>query len=388
MAAPTIGSDERPVVVDPERDRRFMAAALALARRNLGRAWPNPSVGAILVHETENGARVVGRGVTAPGGRPHAEVVALAEAGELARGATLYVTLEPCSHHGRTAPCSDALIAAGVARVVSAVEDPNPEVAGDGHRALAAAGIAVTVGVGEAEARRVNAGHISRVTRHRPHVLLKLAVSADGMIGKAGAGQVAITGPESRTRVHVMRARADAIAIGIETALNDDPDLTCRLPGMAGWSPVRVVFDTAARLPLASKLVRSAATVPVWTIIGEDAPADRRAALEAAGVTTIPVRHAGDGRIDLRAALETLAACGITILMVEGGARLASALVDGGYVDEATIFMASGRVGAGGIAALGDMPLARLTGDPAFEVVEARPYGADRMTRYWRKRES
>src|SRR3954471_13570565 len=199
-------------------DQRFMALALALGRRGLGRTWPNPAVGAVIVKD----GVIVGRGWTQPGGRPHAEVDALKRAGEAARGATLYVTLEPCSHQGKSPPCADAVIAAGIARVVSAIEDPNPEVAGQGHARLRAAGIAVDVGLLAEVAARDHAGHFRRIRDRRPHVILKLAVSADDRIAAAGHRPVAITGDAARTRVHLLRAQCDAILVGIGTALADD----------------------------------------------------------------------------------------------------------------------------------------------------------------------
>src|SRR5579871_2904689 len=223
-------------------DQRFMSLALTLGRRGLGNTWPNPAVGAVVVRRDGNEPVVVGRGWTQPGGRPHAETEALRRAGAAARGATLYATLEPCSHHGKTPPCTDAIIAAGIARVVSAIEDPNA-LAGRGHALLRARGITVDVGVGAAEARRAHAGHIRSVCDNRPHVTLKLAVSADGKVALAGRKPAPITGETARARVHLMRAMNDAILIGIGTALADDPQLTCRLPGMAARSPVRVVLD-------------------------------------------------------------------------------------------------------------------------------------------------
>jgi diaminohydroxyphosphoribosylaminopyrimidine deaminase / 5-amino-6-(5-phosphoribosylamino)uracil reductase len=263
-------------------DQRFMSLALALGRRGLGNTWPNPAVGAVVVrHDGE--PVIVGRGWTQPGGRPHAETEALRRAGSAARGATLYATLEPCSHHGKTPPCTDAIIAAGITRVVSAIEDPNA-LAGRGHALLRRSGIAVDVGVCAAEARRAHAGHIRSVCDRRPHVFLKLAVSADGKVALAGRKPVPITGEAARARVHLMRAMNDAILIGIGTALADDPQLTCRLPGMASRSPVRVVLDAGLRLPVASALVRSARETPVWVITGESAPAEAETALAARGV--------------------------------------------------------------------------------------------------------
>ncbi len=261
-------------------DLRFMNAALALGRRGLGRTWPNPAVGAVIVKD----GIIVGRGWTQPGGRPHAEVEALRRAGDAARGATLYVTLEPCSHHGKSPPCADAIVAAGISRVISALEDPNPEVAGKGHARLRSAGIIVDVGAGEAEARRDHAGHLRRMQDGRPHVMLKLAISADGKVAAADRRPLPITGEAVRERVHLMRAQSDAILIGVGTALADDPMLTCRLPGLAAASPVRVVLDSALRLPLNSRLVQSAREVPVWVLAGLEAPLAAEASLRAHGV--------------------------------------------------------------------------------------------------------
>ncbi len=284
-------------------DARFMALALALGRRGLGRTWPNPAVGAVIVKD----GVIVGRGWTQPGGRPHAEVEALRRAGTPARGATLYVTLEPCSHHGKSPPCADAIIAAGVTRVVSALEDPNPEVAGAGHARLRAAGIAVEIGLGADEARRDHAGHIRRMRDGRPHVTLKLAISADGKAGAAGRQPVAITGEAVRERVHLMRAQSDAIIVGIGTALADDPLLTCRLPGMAEQSPVRIVLDSALRLPLGSRLVRSARQAPVWLMAAMQAPDVAEESLQAHGIRVLRVAGSS-GRLDLMAVLERIAA--------------------------------------------------------------------------------
>ena len=262
-----------------------MQLALALGRRGLGRTWPNPAVGAVVVKD----GVIVGRGWTQPGGRPHAEPEALRRAGEAARGATLYVTLEPCSHFGKSPPCVDAVIASGIARVVSAIEDPNPEVAGQGHAKLRAAGIAVDVGLGAAEAARDHAGHFRRIRDKRPHVILKLAVSADDKIGAAGHKPVAITGEAAKTRVHLLRAQCDAILVGIGTVLADDPLLTCRLPGMEARSPVRVVLDRALRLPGTSKLVQSARQTPLWVMTSDFAEAPAAMKLGAAGAQVMRV---------------------------------------------------------------------------------------------------
>ncbi|HKD29970.1 MAG TPA: bifunctional diaminohydroxyphosphoribosylaminopyrimidine deaminase/5-amino-6-(5-phosphoribosylamino)uracil reductase RibD [Xanthobacteraceae bacterium] len=276
-------------------DERFMSLALALGRRGLGNAWPNPAVGAVVVrHDGE--PVIVGRGWTQPGGRPHAETEALRRAGAAARGATLYATLEPCSHQGKTPPCTDAIIAAGIVRVVSAIEDPNA-LAGRGHALLRECGITVDVGVGAAEARRAHAGHIRRVCDHRPHVSLKLAVSADGKAGLADRKPVSVTGEAARARVHLMRAMNDAILVGVGTALADDPQLTCRLPGMAAFSPVRVVLDAGLRLPVTGALVRSAPETPVWVIADERAPAEAEAVLVARGVEVFRIPAASPSRL-------------------------------------------------------------------------------------------
>ena len=359
-----------------EEDRRFVALALGLGRRGLGRTWPNPAVGAVIVRRDRGQPRIVGRGWTQPGGRPHAEIEALRRAGEAARGADLYVTLEPCSHHGKSPPCADAIIAAGVARVVSAIEDPNPEVAGAGYARLRAAGLAVTVGVGAGEARLDHAGHLRRMRDGRPHVVLKLAISVDGKVGSAGRKPVAITGEAVRDRVHLMRAQSDAVMIGIGTALADDPMLTCRLPGMAASSPVRIVLDSGLRLPLGSRLMQSAREVPVWAVAGAEASRRAEKALTAESVTVLRAAHA-HGRLDLAAALKLIAARGITRLMVEGGPTLAAALLAADLIDEAVLFHSPTVVGADGVDALEGMPLAALTESQRLKCVASESVGAD-----------
>jgi diaminohydroxyphosphoribosylaminopyrimidine deaminase/5-amino-6-(5-phosphoribosylamino)uracil reductase len=353
-------------------DARFMALALFLGRRGLGRTRPNPAVGAVIVKD----GLIVGRGWTQPGGRPHAEVEALRRAGEAARGATLYVTLEPCSHHGKSPPCADAIVAAGVARVVFALEDPNPKVAGAGHARLRAAGIAVDVGIGAPQARRDLAGHIRRMRDGRPNVMLKLAVSADGKAGATGRRPLAITGERVHDRVHLLRAQSDAIMIGIGTALADDPMLTCRLPGMAEYSPVRVVLDSALRLPHGTRLVRTARAVPVWAVAGRQGPSAAEAALAAEGVEILRAPGQG-GRLDLSAVLKLLAERGITRLMVEGGPTLAAALITADLVDEAVLFQSPKVVGADGIEALEGLPLSALTQSPHLVSVRSEAAGAD-----------
>jgi len=360
-------------------DQRFMQLALSLGRRGQGCTFPNPAVGAVVVRD----GVIVGRGWTQPGGRPHAEPEALRRAGAAARGATLYVTLEPCSHFGKSPPCVDAVVASGIARVVSAIEDPNPEVAGQGHAKLRAQGITVDVGLCADEAARDHAGHFRRIHDRRPHVVLKLAVSADGRIGAAGHKPVAITGEAARNRVHLLRAQSDAILVGIGTVLADDPLLTCRLPGMETRSPVRVVLDRSLRIPGTSRLVQSARQTPLWVMTSETAEAAAAMKLGAAGAQVIRVAATG-AELDLKAVLRALAEKGITRLMVEGGARVASSFVAAGLADEIWLLRGPETIGVGGVPALDALPLAAITQSPAFKVRASEILQNDTLTIYER----
>jgi diaminohydroxyphosphoribosylaminopyrimidine deaminase/5-amino-6-(5-phosphoribosylamino)uracil reductase len=364
-------------------DQRFMQLALALGRRGQGRCWPNPAVGAVIVKD----GVIVGRGWTQPGGRPHAEVEALARAGEAARGATLYVTLEPCSHHGKSPPCADAVIAAGIARVVSAIEDPNPEVAGQGHARLRAAGIVVDVGLSAAEAAHDHAGHFRRIRDKRPHVILKLAVSSDDRIAAAGRKPVAITGEAAKARVHLLRAQCDAILVGIGTVLADDPLLTCRLPGMAAQSPVRVVLDRALRIPGTSRLVHSARETPLWVMTSNvsEAPAAMKLGAAGAQVIRVATTSAPPPGLDLMAVLHALADKGITRLLVEGGSRVASSFVAADLADEVWLLRGEGGIGADGVAALDALPLSAITQSPQFKVRATERLQSDTLTIYERR---
>jgi diaminohydroxyphosphoribosylaminopyrimidine deaminase / 5-amino-6-(5-phosphoribosylamino)uracil reductase len=363
-------------------DVRFMQLALTLGRRGQGRTWPNPAVGAVIVKD----GVIVGRGWTQPGGRPHAEVEALGRAGDAARGATLYATLEPCSHFGKSPPCADAIIAAGVSRVVSATADPNPEVAGQGHARLRAAGIAVDIGTGAAEAARDHAGHIRRITEGRPHVILKLAVSSDDKIGAAGGKPVAVTGEAARSRVHLLRAQCDAILVGIGTVLADDPLLTCRLPGMAKQSPVRVVLDRALRLPGTSALVHSARETPLWVMTSNlsEAPAAMKLGAAGAQVIRVATTTTPPPGLDLAAVLRALAGKGITRLLVEGGSRVASSFVAANLVDEVWLLRGPDPIGDDGIAALDALPLIAITGSPKFKTHASEMLQRDTLTIYER----
>lgn len=356
-----------------------MAAALRLSRKHLGLTATNPSVGTLIVRDDEAGPIVVGRGVTAIGGRPHAETEALAEAGEHARGATAYVTLEPCAHHGRTPPCAEALVAAGVRRVVGAASDPDSRVSGKGYAILRGAGIEVTEGVLAAEANNQLAGYLNRSLKKRPEVTLKLALSADGMIGVTGRGQIPITGSVARSQVHLMRAESDAILIGAGTARADDPELTVRLPGLGKRSPVRIVLDPDAGTDPHSKLVASAGSTPTWLAVGPNAAADRKQKIEQAGLRLLAAELA-DGRIALPELLDDLAAQGITTVLVEGGAQTAHAFLADGLVDRIVLFLGAVAIGSGGIAA----PVGPSTVPAGFQLVRHDRFGDDQCMEFVR----
>lgn len=352
-------------------DEGHMAHALRLAARGLGTVWPNPAVGCVLVKD----GLVVGRGWTQPGGRPHAEVRALQQAGAAARGATAHVTLEPCAHHGQTPPCAEALIAAGVARVVTALTDPDPRVSGKGHRMLRAAGIVVSEGVLTAEATQLNAGFLKRVIRGLPFVTLKLAATLDGRIATATGESRWITGPQSRRKVHALRLSHDAVMVGSGTALADDPDLTVRDLG-APWQPVRIVLDRALCHDPASRLGRTATASPVWLLHGPAAPDARRAAWSATGATLIEVAEA-EGGLDLTAALSALAQRGITRILSEGGGTVAAGLLTAGLVDELALFTGAVLIGADGRPALGALGLAALAAASRPVLRETQVLGPD-----------
>jgi diaminohydroxyphosphoribosylaminopyrimidine deaminase/5-amino-6-(5-phosphoribosylamino)uracil reductase len=355
-------------------DIRFMDLALGLGRRGLGNVWPNPAVGCVVVR---NG-RVVGRGWTRPGGRPHAETVALAQAGAAARGATAYVTLEPCAHHGRTPPCAEALVAAGVARVVTAIEDPDPRVAGRGHALLRAAGIAVETGIGAAAARRDQAGFLSRVLHGRPMVTLKLATSLDGRIATASGESRWITGAGARRLVHGLRLAHDAVLVGGGTARADDPELTVRDLG-AARQPVRAVASHGLDLPAGGRLAASAGQGPLWLLHGAEGDAvapDRAEAWRRSGAHLLPVASRG-GRLEPSALLSSLADRGITRVFCEGGGSLAAALLRAGLVDRLAVFTAGVALGAEGRPSLGPLGIDRLSAAQRFSLVEVREVEGD-----------
>lgn len=360
-------------------DDAWMRAALALAARGLGRVAPNPAVGCVLVKD----GRAVGRGWTQPGGRPHAERVALDRAGPLARGADAYVTLEPCAHHGRTPPCANALAAAGVARVICPLTDPDPRVAGRGFARLRDAGIRVEVGLMAEQAAAVNAGFLMRLRAGRPHLTLKLAATLDGRIATATGESQWISGPEARAEAHLLRARSDAILVGSGTAIADDPSLTVRLPGLEDRSPIPVVLDGRARLPLTAGLARDAAARGTIVIHHAGADPTRVQALTDAGVRCIEV-PADAGRLSLGDALGALGALGITRAMCEGGGQIAAALLRADLVDELFWVAAGAVIGAEGLPGIGPLGLTALSGAPRFARQETRPVGADVLTRWTR----
>ncbi len=361
-------------------DRGHMLAALGLARRGLGIVWPNPAVGCVIVRD----GLVVGRGWTQPGGRPHAESEALAMAGTAAKGATAYVTLEPCAHQGKTPPCADALIAAGIARVVVAVTDPDPRVSGRGLDRLRAAGVTVDLGVLADEAGALNAGFFMTVKSGRPLVTLKLATSLDGRIATHSGESRWITGETARAVAHILRAESDAILVGSGTALIDDPDLTCRLPGMSDRSPVRVVVDGRLRLPLTSRVVETAGSVATWVITLPDHDEARARAYTDAGVKILKASPGRDHLIDLEKAMETLAANGMTRVLVEGGAHLSAALLRAGLVDRLAWLRAPRLLGGDGLPAAVAFGVDHLSQTPHFALLESRRAGNDTLELYER----
>ncbi|UUX50231.1 bifunctional diaminohydroxyphosphoribosylaminopyrimidine deaminase/5-amino-6-(5-phosphoribosylamino)uracil reductase RibD [Nisaea acidiphila] len=361
-----------------QSDTFFMQHALALARRGLGRVAPNPAVGCVIV----NDGVIVGRGWTQPGGRPHAEPVALKDAGELSRGATVYVSLEPCAHHGASPPCTDALIAAGVARVVYALRDPDPRVDGAGHTKLSEAGIDIAAGVLEKEAEDLNIGFLSRIRRNRPAVTLKLASSLDGKVALSNGRSQWITGAGARAVSHQIRATHDAIMTGIGTVLADDPALTCRLPGLFDRSPLRVILDGGLRLTPDQIVAETAREVPtvVFTAVSADSP--NAAALHAGGVEIVGDMPVTENRLDLDAILAALAERGVTRLMIESGGELATTFLRRELVDELVWFRAPAIIGADGIGAVRDLGLELLEFMPRFERRDVRNVGEDLVETY------
>jgi len=371
-------------MADSSADRKFMQAALALAGRGLGNVWPNPAVGCVIVKD----GIVVGRGWTQPGGRPHAETEALARAGDAARGATAYVSLEPCSHTGQTGPCADALVAAGVARVVAAMVDPDERVSGSGLARMQAAGVSVESGLMAAEAAALNRGFLTRVGQGRPMVTLKLAATLDGRIAAHNGDSQWITAEDARAFAHGLRASHDAVAVGSGTAATDDPHLTCRLPGLPLRPPVRIVFDSRLQLPLTRQLIATARTVPTWIVTlaetVEESAVERAEALRELGIELIATSAGGSGRISVAEALQALGEAGLTRLMVEGGGKLAASFLAEGLVDELALFRGPSIIGGDGIPAIAGLGLDRVADAPRFTLTDSRRLGVDTFEAYSR----
>lgn len=357
-------------------DERFMALALSLGRRNQGACWPNPAVGCVIVKST----RIIGRGWTAPGGRPHAEPTALEQAGDAARGATAYVTLEPCAHHGKTPPCAEALIKAGIARVVAPFEDSDPRVSGQGFAMLREAGVELTTGVLGRQAGRDHVGFLLRTEQGRPMVTLKLASSFDGRIATASGHSQWITGPDARRLVHGMRARHDAVMVGAGTARADDPSLTVRDLGI-GHQPVRVVVSRHLDLPLMGQLARSATDVPLWLCHGSSVDGERVRAWQGLGARLVPCAVVS-GQIDMNDLLRKLGAAGLTRVFCEGGGALAASLLAADLVDELVGFTAGLTIGGDGLPAIGALGLERLDNAARFRLLGTRAIGGD-VLHHW-----
>ncbi|WGW03827.1 bifunctional diaminohydroxyphosphoribosylaminopyrimidine deaminase/5-amino-6-(5-phosphoribosylamino)uracil reductase RibD [Tropicibacter oceani] len=355
-----------------------MAHALGLGRRGMGKCWPNPAVGCVLVQ----GGRVVGRGWTQPGGRPHAETQALDMAGDLARGATAYVTLEPCAHHGKTPPCADALIAAGVARVVAPLPDSDPRVSGQGFDRLRKAGIAVTTGVLADRAALDHAGFFLRVEQGRPWLTLKLAMSLDGRIATATGESQWITGPQARLAVHGLRNSHDAVMVGGGTARADDPSLTVRGFGNVP-QPARVVVSRFLDLPLLGTLARTARDTPVWLCHGPDASAELQKTWDGLGARLIPCALRA-GRVDPASLMAALGQAGLTRVFCEGGGQLAASLLAADLVDELQVFSAGVAIGAEGLPGLGALGVEKLALAPHFALVDVSVEGGD-VRHVWRR---
>ena len=364
-----------------QRDERFMRLAIALGERNLGLTWPNPSVGSVVVDESGDAPVVVAQGATQPGGRPHAERVALAAAGARAKGATLYVSLEPCSHHGKTPPCAEAVVEAGIARVASAIEDPDQRVAGLGHERLRAAGIEVITGCLEPLARRAHRGHMTRVIKGRPAVTVKLARTTEGLAGSRQGPRLMITGEIANAKVHLMRAHADAIMVGVGTVIADDPILNVRLPGLESRSPIRIVVDTHLRTPLTSRVVTGAREIPTWIVTTVQAPVEAERALVTQGVEVLRVSADEAGRVSLPEALQLLGTRGLTRVFCEGGPGLADSLAQADLIDELILITGRSARGQGDIPALG---LALQDRMDALDLYADQQVGTD-LFMFWEK---
>ena len=361
---------------DHAQDERWMRLALSLGQRGLGRVWPNPAVGCVIVKD----GKVLGRGWTQKGGRPHAETEALAQAGTAAKGATAYVTLEPCAHHGKTPPCANALVSAGITRVVSALDDPDSRVAGQGYKILQDAGVEVTQDVLSDPAAELNQGFLLNRTIGRPMFTLKMASSIDGRIATASGESRWITGPEARRQVHLMRATNDAVLVGAGTARTDDPLLDVRYMGLSGDNPVRIILDGGLSLSLTSRLAQTAKDTPLWICHRTGLDKARLKTWEEIGVTLIEVAHSDTGELDLSDMAIQLGKRGLTRVLCEGGGRVASSMIAADLVDRLVTFTAGLAIGSEGGAVFGPLRIDALADAPRFDLVKSRAVGRDIMT--------
>lgn len=356
-----------------DSDFSWMRLAIREARKGLGRTSPNPCVGAVMVKD----GRLVAKGWHRRVGGPHAEVNALRAAGDRALGATLYVTLEPCNHTGRTPPCTEAICAAGVSRVVVGMPDPNPQVAGGGAKMLAAHGIEVVSGIMAAECRAINRPFIKQITTGLPWVIMKAGMSLDGRLALAPGQCTRISGDESWREVHRLRERVDAILIGSGTALCDNPALTVRLPGSRHRDPLRVVLDTGLSLPVTARMLNQTSAAETWIFCGPRANQGKAASLAAAGAVIKPVPLAADGRLELLAVLQELGQAGVNSLLVEGGSLVHGAFLRAGLVDEVRLFVAPVFIGSDGVALLGGLGIAGIEKAPRLASMRTRRLGRD-----------
>jgi diaminohydroxyphosphoribosylaminopyrimidine deaminase / 5-amino-6-(5-phosphoribosylamino)uracil reductase len=372
---------DRPSPRQAIEDTRWMRQAIRIGRRGQGLVAPNPSVGCVLVRD----GRLIARGWTQSSGRPHAEAVALANAGADAKGCTAYVSLEPCAHHGKTPPCADALIAAGIVRVVTAARDPDPRVDGRGLQRLREAGLVVRDGVCRAAADADLAGFVGRILNGRPQVTLKLATTIDSRIATHGGESRWITGPPARRMVHAMRARHDAVLTGVGTVRVDDPMLTCRLPGLEGRSPARVILDSGLSTAASSALARTARDIKTMIITTMSAPGPAEKTLARLGIEVVRLTADQAGRVPPDAALTALGDRGITSVLVESGGQLAASFLASDWVDQVVWFRAPVLIGGDGISALEPLGIAALAAAPRFERLDARPIGEDMVETYRRR---
>ena len=355
-----------------KNEEQFMQHALNLGKRGQGRTWPNPSVGCVIV----NNNRIVGRGWTQDGGSPHAETVALEHAGDAALNAIVYVTLEPCAHHGKTSPCADRLIAAGIRRVVSAIEDPDPRVSGKGHRLLENTGIDVTSGCLSEAASRQHRGFILRKTKKRPAVTLKLAKSIDGKVATRTGQSKWITGKSARKLVHILRSSHDAIMVGIGTVLADDPKLNVRIDGIS-QTPVRVIVDSSLKTPVIGQLAKSASDIPLWICHSAIDQADQYNLQQNKTIKTLECSSTQNGQVDLSDALEKIACRGINTLFCEGGSKIAASLLKANLVDTIYSFTSGLIMGKDGISSIGPLGIDLIPDTQRFVLKEIIPCGND-----------